>query len=393
MLAQTSRINNLGLLNTATAASGLRGMSDDSSNDLAEISLMVGSQFAFTNVPRNFLIVSIIISILGISVLTIEPLLIENTDWEPVEAQIIDTGVSSMWCGDGWWDECEDNGHFPTVEFSWEIDGVNYVSEDYILYPPNLSSDSKANQWLENRGIIIGANITGYVNPNDNSEAVLVKQSWLEIFWKNDNAFFSLPCLFCNGIPIFLFVTARRFESFLPKERRKRYKLQRVSHNSWITPIEATELQAEARSAWLKKKQGSLSEEQWEELSSMAEYMDADSKDIEGGKNQFTLLLDGKKEIEIKVHSQGDLFQKISNIESDSFIMYLEDSKSKGRQLEFNFLGDRGGDDYLQIRELIVDEEIRSEDVNVEKNFQRIFSFIKEALDNANNDEDWWDES
>ncbi len=393
MLAQTSRINNLGLLNTATDASGLRGMSDDSSNDLAEISLMVGSQFAFTNVPRNFLIVSIIISILGISVLTIEPLLIENTDWEPVEAQIIDTGVSSMWCGDGWWDECEDNGHFPTVEFSWEIDGVNYVSEDYILYPPNLSSDSKANQWLENRGIIIGANITGYVNPNDNSEAVLVKQSWLEIFWKNDNAFFSLPCLFCNGIPIFLFVTARRFESFLPKERRKRYKLQRVSHNSWITPIEATELQAEARSAWLKKKQGSLSEEQWEELSSMAEYMDADSKDIEGGKNQFTLLLDGKKEIEIKVHSQGDLFQKISNIESDSFIMYLEDSKSKGRQLEFNFLGDRGGDDYLQIRELIVDEEIRSEDVNVEKNFQRIFSFIKEALDNANNDEDWWDES
>ena len=283
MLAQTSRNNNLGLLNTATAASGLRGMSDDSSNDLAEISLMVGSQFAFTNVPRNFLIVSIIISILGISVLTIEPLLIENTDWEPVEAQIIDTGVSSMWCGDGWWDECEDNGHFPTVEFSWEIDGVNYVSEDYILYPPNLSSDSKANQWLENRGIIIGANITGYVNPNDNSEAVLVKQSWLEIFWKNDNVFFSLPCLFCNGIPIFLFVTARRFESFVPKERRKRYKLLRLSSNSWTTPNEAKELQAEARSAWLKKKQGSLSEEEWEELSSMAEFMDADSKDIEGG--------------------------------------------------------------------------------------------------------------
>ena len=84
-------------------------MSDDPSNH-AELSLMVGSTFAFTNVPRNFLIVSIIISILGISVLTIEPLLIENSDWEPVEAQIIDTGVSSMWCGDGWWDECEDNG-------------------------------------------------------------------------------------------------------------------------------------------------------------------------------------------------------------------------------------------------------------------------------------------
>lgn len=367
-------------------------MSDDPSNH-AELSLMVGSTFAFTNVPRNFLIVSIIISILGISVLTIEPLLIENSDWEPVEAQIIDTGVSSMWCGDGWWDECEDNGHFPTVEFSWEIDGVNYVSEDYILYPPNLSSDSKANQWLENRGIIIGANITGYVNPNDNSEAVLVKQSWLEIFWKNDNAFFTLPCLFCNGIPIFLFVTARRFESFVPKERRKRYKLQRVSNNSWIAPIEATELQAEARSAWLKKKQGSFTEKEFEELSRLSGALDSTNDQTPIERSSYTLLLDGKKEMEIKVSSQGDLLNKISNIDSDSFVMYLEDSKSKGRQLEFNFLGDRGGDDYLQIRELIADEEIRSEEINVEKNFERIFSFIKEALDNANNDEDWWDES
>jgi hypothetical protein len=221
----------------------------------------------------------------------------------------------------------------------------------------------------------------------------LVKQSWLEIAWHNGNALLSLPLLFCNGIPILIFVLARRFESFVPKERRKRYKLHRVSNNSWTTPDEAKELQAEARSAWLKKKQGSLSEEEWEELSSMAEYMDADSKDIEGGKNQFTLLLDGKKEIEIKVRSQGDLIQKISNIESDSFIMYLEDSKLKGRQLEFNFLGDKDGDDYLQIRELIADEEIRSEDINVEKNFGRIPSFIKEAMDNANSDDNWWGES
>lgn len=369
-------------------------MSRDSSNN-AEFSLMVGSQFAFTNVPRNLLIISIMISIVGISALTIEPVLMENSDWEPVEAKIIETDISCCWCDEVsfFGGECEGSGNYPEVYFSWEIDGDSYSSWDYILFPPNLSSKSSANNWLDNRGFSPGANVTGYVNPDDNSEAVLVRQSWLEIFWENDNAFFSIPCLLCNGVPILIFVLARRFESFVPKERRKRYKLHRVSKNSWITPIEATELQAEARSAWLKKKQGSLSEEEWEELSSIAEYMDADSKDFEGGKKQFTLLLDGNKEIEIKVRSQGDLFQKISNIESDSFIMYLEESKSKGRQLEFNFLGDKGGDDYLQIRELIADQEIRSEEINVEKNFQRIFSFIKEALDNANNDEDWWDES
>ena len=73
--------------------------------------------------------------------------------------------------------------------------------------------------------------------------------------------------------------------------------------------------------------------------------------------------------------------------------MYLEVSKSKGRQLQFNFLGNKDGDDYLQIRELIADEEIRSEDINVEKNFGRIPSFIKEAMDNTNNDDNWWGES
>ena len=368
-------------------------MSEDSSNDLAEISLMVGSQFAFTNVPRNMLIVSLLISVIGISLISSWASSKSNSDWEPIETQILDTGVTSYWCGEGFFDGCESNGHFPTVEFSWEIDGENYVSDDYIRYPPNLSSDFKAEQWLEERGIITGAIITGYVNPNDNSEAVLLKQNWLDILLESGYIFCSLPFLLCSSLPIFLFLSARRFESFIPKERRKRYKLHRESNNSWSTPIEATELQAEARSAWLKKKQGSLSEEEFEELSRLSGAIDSFNDQTPLGKTRYTLLLDGKKEIEINVRSQGDLLNKIENIEWDSLNIYLEDSKSKGRQLEFIELGDRGGDDYLQIREFIADEEIRSEEINVDKNYERMFSFIKEALDNANNDEDWWNES
>ncbi len=367
-------------------------MSDDSSNDLAQISMMVGSQFAFTNLPRNLLFFSIIVSIIGISGLTVEPLLMENSDWEPVEVTVIETGVSCCWCDEvGFFEgRCEGSGNYPEVHFSWEMDGIAYDSWDYILFPPNLSSKSSANKWLDNRGFTPGANVTGFVNPDDNSEAVLVKQSWLEIFWENGNAFLSLPCLFCNGIPILVFVLARRFESYVPKERRKRYKLHQDGNNSWNAPIEAKELQAEARSAWLKKKQGNLSEEEWEELASISEFMDAESKEIADGQNKFTLLLDGRKEMEIQVRSEGELLQRISNIDSDSFILYLEDSKSKGKQLEFNFLGDRGGDDYLQIIESVGNEEIRTEEINVEKNMGRISSFLKEALNNINNDEDWW---
>ena len=367
-------------------------MSEDSSNH-AEFSLMVGSQFAFTNVPRNLVIISLLISISGISLITAWAFEESNSDWEPVEAQILDTGVSSSWCGGGLFEQCKYNGHFPTAEFSWEIDGMDYVSDDYIRYPPNLSSDSRAEQWLENRGIITGATITGYVNPNDNSEAVLIKQNWMDILLDTGDIFCMLPLLFCSGIPIFLFVTARRFESFVPKERRKRYKLQRVSKNSWITPIEATELQAEARSAWLKKKQGSLSDEEFEELSRISEAIDSSNDQTPLEKSSYTLLLDGKKEIEIHASNQGELLGKINDIDRDWIIIYLEDSKSKGRKLEIKFLGSRGDGDYLRIRELIADEEIKTEEINVEKNYERIYSFIKEALDNANNDEDWWRES
>ncbi len=221
----------------------------------------------------------------------------------------------------------------------------------------------------------------------------MVKQSWLEIAWENGNALLSLPLLFCNGIPILIFVLARRFESFVPKDRRKRYKLHRLSSNSWTTPNEAKELQAEARSAWLKNKQGSLSEEEWEELSRISEAIDSSNDQTPLEKSSYTLLLDGKKEIEIHASNQGELLGKINDIDRDWIIIYLEDSKSKGRKLEINFLGSRGDGDYLQIRELIADEEIRAEEINVEKNYERIYSFIKEALENANNDEDWWRES
>ena len=68
-------------------------MSEDSSNDLAEISLMVGSQFAFTNVPRNLLIVSLLISIIGISLISSWASSKSNSDWEPVETQILDLSL------------------------------------------------------------------------------------------------------------------------------------------------------------------------------------------------------------------------------------------------------------------------------------------------------------
>ena len=70
-----------------------------------------------------------------------------------------------------------------------------------------------------------------------------------------------------------------------------------------------------SQQSWLKKKQG-FTEKEFEELS------------------RLPGALDSTNAIERALYSTrklGDLLNKISNIDSDSFVMYLEDSKSKGR--------------------------------------------------------------
>jgi hypothetical protein len=81
----------------------------------------------------------------------------------------------------------------------------------------------------------------------------------------------------------------------------------------------------------------------------------------------------------------------ISSFDGDSELIYLEDTKEKGRQLEISFLGDKGGDDHVSFRELLGEELIREEIVNVERNPGEIMDFIEETLRNCGTDEeDWW---
>ena len=125
------------------------------------------------------------------------PLRVDNSDWETINATVIQTGVHDDHCNDlgsllG--DRCRYSGNFPVVRFSWEIEGVTYYSSDFMTYPPNLSTNGQAVRWMEDRGIIPGENITGYVNPNDPSEAVLVTQSWVDLLVDTGDGLFALCC-------------------------------------------------------------------------------------------------------------------------------------------------------------------------------------------------------
>ena len=374
-------------------------MDDDHSSDLTEdigelktMMFMFGSQFAFTNAPRNLIILSLLVSLIGISATTGYHWTSDNTDWEPMEATVLETDTGRSHCtSNGLLQECRYNGHFPEVFFSWTVDEETYFSWEYMVYPPNLSSDARVDRWLGDRGLTPGENVTGFVNPDDPSEAVLVTQSVFSLLLATGDILFALFCSLCNVIPILLLLSARSFERVIPRERRKRYKLEYKGNRSWDAPLEAKELQAEARNIKLKGMSSDLSDEQFEELTSISEHMDSEATPMEGGNRSFTVLLGGGQEKTFEVRSEGDLLNILSNIDDDLFVLYLDESKKEGRLLEFRYIEEQGEDDKLRIREFSGQDPVSEETVNIERDMSKVMTIVRQALRNSEkSDEKWW---
>ena len=374
-------------------------MDDEHSSDLTEdigelktMMFMFGSQFAFTNAPRNLIILSLLVSLIGISATTGYHWTSDNTDWEPMEATVLETDTGRSHCSsNGLLQECRYNGHFPEVFFSWTVDEETYFSWEYMVYPPNLSSDARVDRWLGDRGLTPGENVTGFVNPDDPSEAVLVTQSVFSLLLATGDILFALCCSLCNVIPILLLLSARSFERVIPRERRKRYKLEYKGNRSWDAPLEAKELQAEARNIKLKGMSSDLSDEQFEELTSISEYMDSEATPMEGGNRSFTVLLGGGQEKTFEVRSEGDLLNILSNIDDDLFVLYLDESKKEGRLLEFRYIEEQGEDDKLRIREFSGQDPVSEETVNIDRDMSKVMDIVRQALRNSEkSDEKWW---
>ena len=101
----------------------------------------------------------------------------------------------------------------------------------------------------------------------------------------------------------------------------------------------------------------------------------------------FSLLLDGNIEKKIMVRSAKELLENISNFDNDSILVYLEDAKDKGRQIEFCSKAD---EDIALVKEILGDEIIRKEIINIE-NFNLFMEMITEALRNCETSgEEWW---
>ena len=130
-----------------------------------------------------------------------------------------------------------------------------------------------------------------------------------------------------------ILVTTRRFEWAIPKERRKRYKLEYKGKTAdggytWDTPQEAKELQVEAMRIRLKSTSASPPTSSSRSLP-VLEYMDSEAKPLEGGSRTFTVMLSDGQEMTFEARSEGGLFSTLSNIDDDAFVLYLDEPKAE----------------------------------------------------------------
>ena len=355
------------------------------SDQRAELT-MLASRFAFTNVPRHLLRLAIVVLVGGLVYGFVILLPMDTSDWKPVDATISDTGITDTWCEENYYGGCHYNGHFPTITFTWQIDGVTYESERYTFFPVNLSSDAKVVEWLE--PFSEGSAATAFYNPDDPSDAVLITHDLLEAYGYTGN-WIGTICLsiFCLPIPLMLWITVLRFERTLPEHRGKRFKLSinKPSEDSfWNIPEEALQLQKQARNQYLKQNYEKFGDS-FQEAMEMTEQLDAETEEISGELENFHIIADGVEK-EIKVKSVGELFRKIGTIFEDSGTLFLEDSKQDGRRLEFEFR-----DDDVIVREFNGEDLVLEETLGEEVVYGRILEILKNALaKTTEEDEEWW---
>ncbi len=278
-------------------------------------------------------------------------------------------------------------GYHPTIFFEWQIEGETHKSTSYSKKYVNFSTPEAADQWLEDYPV--GSNTTAYVNPDDPSDAVLITYTWIQMIGIGDFLYNLLCASTCLLLPLLALFTARSFEKTLPEHSHKRYKLvydaaAGEGQGGWDSDPEAMRLQAMARSAWIKKNFDSLD---MDEALMLSQIFDARDKKFEGGSRTFSVLIDGTKEKEFEARSTIELLEIISSFDGDSELIYLEDTKEKGRQLEISFLGDKGGDDHVSVRELLGEELIREEIVNVERNPDELMDIVEKAIRNCGTEE------
>ena len=134
-----------------------------------------------------------------------------------------------------------------------------------------------------------------------------------------------------------------------------------------------------------------LSDEQFEELTSMSEFMDAESRELDPSRDTYVVLLENGQEAQIMGRTEGELLQSISNIEDDCFTVLLTDEREGGKMLKVEHTSQGGYQELVVMRLLKGDELIKEETLDVDKDVALIFSFIRESIRSSSEEgAEWW---
>jgi|TARA_B110000438_G_scaffold60504_1_gene60697 hypothetical protein len=211
----------------------------------------------------------------------------------------------------------------------------------------------------------------------------------VNVAYISDSLLILFSAFTCLILPLFALLTAKSFEKTLPEHSHKRYKLvydaaRMDGQGGWDSDPEAMELQAMARSAWIKKNSNSLD---LDEALMTSAVLDSQTQ-LDGGSRILNVQFDGQDGT-IEVTSMNDILNNLDEIEEIA-IIYLEESKEMGRHLEFR--SDDSGDDwYFHVREFLGKELILQESINMDHNHLDMIEIISNALESlVTEDDEWW---
>ena len=283
-----------------------------------------------------------------------------TSDWNETDAIVIGSEERSS-------TSCDAGGNCTTtywlhIDYSYTIDGVDYNGSRYSFLS---DSNDDTDDYPPGKEIIV------YVNPDDNTESVMIRgfEGVLIEMLKG----LSFLVLIASILTAVLILWKIGFHLQPAENRKKALEAPREGGKGLRGMFASTGFMRELR-----------------EMKDFAVMVKKSQEDaFEGEERILTMEIDGNLRT-LAVRNLNDMIEPISDMEEYAKISLDQDANG-GRNICFKFLGDIDGDEYLEIGEYIGPDLVREKKINMDKNPNEAFEFIERALENANEEgKPWW---
>ena len=283
-----------------------------------------------------------------------------TSDWNETDAIVIGSEERSS-------TSCDAGGNCTTtywlhIDYSYTIDGIDYNGSRYSFLS---DSNDDTDDYPPGKEIIV------YVNPDDNTESVMIRGFEGVLIEILAGAFFLV--LIASILTAVLVMWKIGFHLQPAENRKKALEAPRGGGKGLRGMFASTDFMRDLR-----------------EMKNFAVMVKKSQEDaFEGEERILAMEIDGNLRMQA-VRNLNDMIEPISDMEEYAKIS-LDQDANEGRNICFKFLGDIDGDEYLEIGEYIGPDLVREKKINMDKNPNEAFEFIERALENANEEgKPWW---